>query len=63
MHLKIVSLKDVINYIGEGSKPIFDREEIKKAAQINEVEERRTVVAVDGEQSGMQYRNIEVKLF
>lgn len=57
MHFKIVSLKDVINYIGEGCKPIFDREEIKKAAKINEVEERRTVVAVDGEQSGMHYRN------
>lgn len=41
--------KNVINYIGEGSKPIFDREEIKKAADINEVEERRTV-AIDGEQ-------------
>ncbi|CAL1684242.1 unnamed protein product [Lasius platythorax] len=37
---------------GEGSKPIFDREEIKKPViKINEVEERRTVVAVDGEQS------------
>ncbi|KAM0733428.1 hypothetical protein ACS0PU_012977 [Formica fusca] len=36
---------------GEGCKPIFDREEIKKAAKINEVEERRTVIAVDGEQS------------
>ncbi|XP_072743505.1 feminizer isoform X2 [Anoplolepis gracilipes] len=37
---------------GEGSKPIFDREEIKKADNINEVEERRTVVAISGEQSG-----------
>ncbi|KAL6264393.1 hypothetical protein P5V15_004502 [Pogonomyrmex californicus] len=37
---------------GEGCKPIFDREEIKKAAiKTNEIEERRTVVAVDKEQS------------
>ncbi|XP_025269015.1 LOW QUALITY PROTEIN: probable inactive protein kinase DDB_G0270444, partial [Camponotus floridanus] len=39
----------VINYIGEGSKPIFDREEIKKATKINEIEERHTA-AIDGEQ-------------
>ncbi|EFN87027.1 hypothetical protein EAI_05926 [Harpegnathos saltator] len=37
---------------GEGSKPIFERDEIKV---IGEVEERRTVVATDGEQSGMYY--------
>ncbi|XP_011687030.1 PREDICTED: uncharacterized protein DDB_G0287625-like [Wasmannia auropunctata] len=40
------------NYIGEGSKPIFDREELKKTTnKTNEVEERRIVVAIDKEQS------------
>nr|BAO48217.1 feminizer [Camponotus japonicus] len=49
----IVNAEDVIlkRREGEGCKPIFDREEIKKATKINEIEERRTVVAVDGEQS------------
>lgn len=37
-----MSLRDIINYTGEGCKPILKREEIKKA--INEVEEQRTVV-------------------
>nr|BDE68830.1 transformer female isoform [Vollenhovia emeryi] len=37
---------------GEGCKPIFDREDIKKATiKPNEVEERRTVVAIDKEPS------------
>ncbi|XP_076681695.1 uncharacterized protein LOC143375926 [Andrena cerasifolii] len=37
---------------GEGSKPIFDREEIKKAiGETNEVEEHRTVAAVNLENS------------
>ncbi|XP_018302462.1 female-specific protein transformer [Mycetomoellerius zeteki] len=38
--------------IGEGCKPIFDREELKKIInKTNEIEERRTVVAIDKEQS------------
>ncbi|KAL6264394.1 hypothetical protein P5V15_004503 [Pogonomyrmex californicus] len=42
---------------GEGCKPIFDREEIKKVTiKTNEVEERRTVVAVDKEQSASSRR-------
>ncbi|XP_018406044.1 PREDICTED: U1 small nuclear ribonucleoprotein 70 kDa-like [Cyphomyrmex costatus] len=37
---------------GEGCKPIFDREELKKIInKTNEIEERRTVVAIDKEQS------------
>lgn len=48
-----MSLRDIINYTGEGCKPIFEREEIKKA--VNEVEEQRTVVAIDGEHSGIYY--------
>ncbi|XP_018378485.1 PREDICTED: serine/threonine-protein kinase fray2-like isoform X3 [Trachymyrmex cornetzi] len=37
---------------GEGCKPIFDREELKKVInKTNEIEERRTVVAIDKEQS------------
>ncbi|XP_070167492.1 uncharacterized protein [Polyergus mexicanus] len=36
---------------GEGSKPIFDRKELKEAAKINKVEDRHTDVAIDGEQS------------
>jgi len=52
------SLNNVINYIGEGCKPIFDREELKKVInKTNEIEERRTVVAIDKEQSGMYYTN------
>ncbi|XP_029164914.1 pre-mRNA-splicing factor CWC25-like isoform X2 [Nylanderia fulva] len=50
----ILNAEDVVlkRRDGEGTKPIFDREEIKKAVtKTNEVEERRTVVAVDGEQS------------
>lgn len=57
-HIAIISLNNVINYIGEGCKPIFDREEIKTATiKTNKVEERRTVVAIDKEQSGMYYLN------
>ncbi|XP_029159685.1 uncharacterized protein LOC114931712 isoform X1 [Nylanderia fulva] len=51
----ILNAEDVVlkRRDGEGTKPIFDREEIKKAVtKTNEIEERRTVVAVDGEQSG-----------
>lgn len=45
-----------MNYIGEGCKPIFDREEIKTAlVKTNEVEEQRTVVAVDRNQPGIIY--------
>lgn len=52
-------MNNVLNYIGEGRKPIFDREEIKKAViKTNEVEERRTVVAIDKEQSGMYYKKL-----
>jgi len=58
LFIKIVLLKDVINHIGEGCKPIFDREEIKMAiVKTNEVEERHTVVTVDKDQSGMHYVN------
>jgi len=40
-----------MNYIGEGCKPIFDREEIKNAIiKTDEVEERRTVIAIDKKQ-------------
>ena len=39
---------------GEGSKPIFDREEIKRAiGETEEVEEHRSVVTVNLENSGM----------
>ena len=41
--------------VGEGSKPIFDREEIKRAIGETEVEEHRTVVTVNLE-------NLENKL-
>ena len=49
-------------FIGEGSKPIFDREEIKRAiSEKEEVEERRTVVTVNLEnsenKSGMSRRH------
>ncbi|XP_025267637.1 uncharacterized protein DDB_G0284459 isoform X2 [Camponotus floridanus] len=47
----IINAEDVIlkRREGEGSKPIFDREEIEKATKINEIEERHTA-AIDGEQ-------------
>ena len=40
--------------VGEGSKPIFDREEIKRGiGETEEVEEYRTVVTVNLENLGM----------
>ncbi|XP_011705096.1 PREDICTED: uncharacterized protein LOC105460350, partial [Wasmannia auropunctata] len=51
-----------MNYIGEGCKPIFDREELKKTiSKINEVEERRTVVAIDKEQSAPSIKSRTLK--
>lgn len=46
--------KTFYEFIGEGRKPIFDREELKEVA-INE--EQRLVVAISKEQLGMHYTN------
>lgn len=50
--------------IGEGSKPIFEREEIKAAVgKDEEIEERRSVVAVRNESFGMYITNFPFDVY
>ncbi|XP_012287033.1 female-specific protein transformer [Orussus abietinus] len=50
LHRDIINPEDVVlkRREGEGSKPIFEREELKRIDdKVNEVEERRTIMTVD----------------
>ena len=52
----VISKKILSNYliIGEGSKPIFEREEIKNVlTKINKIKEHDTVLVVNIEKSGI----------
>nr|KAF7390456.1 hypothetical protein H0235_017618 [Vespula pensylvanica] len=55
----IINPEDVIiirRSVGEGSKPIFEREEIKSTSKkVGEIEERRTVIAVESGDSGQNH--------